>query len=94
VCGRPGRSALQPRRLWPVFAQARSLALLRRLGGRVRFSGGASDDVAKCRRQELCGLPRGFPFEGLIYACSGVALAPIFTVFAGAPACWSMTMRL
>jgi len=32
------------------------------------------------------------PFEGLIYARSGVALAPTF--LDGRPACWSVTIRL
>jgi len=56
------------------------------------LSVGVSDDVAKRRRQELRVCRAALPFEGLLYACSGVALAPAF--LAGAPACWSLTIRL
>ena len=49
-------------------------------------------DEAKRRRQELVVCRAALPFEGLIYARSSVTPAPAF--FAGAPACWSMTIRL
>jgi hypothetical protein len=49
-------------------------------------------DEAKRRRQELVVCRAALPFEGLIYARSSVTLAPTF--LAGAPACWSVTIRL
>ena len=49
-------------------------------------------DEAKRRRQELVVCRAAMPFEGLIYARSSVTPAPAF--LAGAPACWSVTMRL
>ena len=48
-------------------------------------------DEAKRRRQELVVCRAALPFEGLIYARSSVTLAPTF--LAGAPACWSLTIR-
>ena len=49
-------------------------------------------DEAKRRRQELVVCRAALPFEGLIYARSSVTPAPAF--LAGAPACWSVTVRL
>jgi hypothetical protein len=46
--------------------------------------------VSKSRRLGLVNLPRDLPFEGLIYARSGVTLASAFF----AAACQSATIRL
>ena len=78
--------------LMAVFAGCGCLLGLARLVGAPSFLVGAGDDVSKSRRLELASLPRDLPFEGLDYARSGVTLAPAF--LAGAPACWSWTMRL
>jgi hypothetical protein len=67
-----------------------------RRGGRQRDGAVACwwarvTDVAKRRRQELRVCRAALPFEGLIHARSGVALAP--TLFFGALACQSRTIR-
>src|SRR4051794_22413257 len=66
-----------PRRLWSE---------------RLDFGWARATDVAKPRREELRVCRAALPSEGLLHACSGVALAPILV--AAAPAGWFSNQSL
>jgi hypothetical protein len=92
VRGRFGRLARESARLRRYLRTSDVRRDGRRRDGPLGWARARVDDVAKRRRQELVVCRAALPVEGLLYARSSVTLAPAF--LAGAPACWSLTIRL